>query len=44
MKNKSYIAPETTQVIVCQTESVCIVSQGNGTTENYSTHTLDWDE
>ena len=43
MKNKSYIAPETTQVIVCQTEALCL-SQGNGTTENYTKNDLDWDE
>lgn len=43
MKSNNYIAPEITQVIVCQTEALCL-SQGDGTTENYTINNLDWDE
>lgn len=40
-----YIFPETV-VIELVTSALClnVVSQGNGTTDNYTEETLDWDD
>ena len=40
-----YSAPETTLVTILQTEALCgFLSQGSGTTDNYSEDDLDWEE